>query len=252
MDEKGLADDRDGLEISGTWPSVTVSNDQCEVRVEENAFELEQLGVGVSSTSTTESSEEPGEPTLIRQIKLNGTRQGLDEEIGKDDDEKLYLVGNFSGCYSESRNDSEFADEGIYQGLGTTDIQKKELGILPEAIYMTTKLIEKGAFIESLALSAAVSPIEVPEVPLCPSLSPIFTKQGSMDTLPLTGLHKPRPRSKYSIIIHHGNGSHIRVQCLMEAFQTWRNVVIELRKNNMLGLLLVLNMVSSIRQCDGN
>ena len=198
MSEKGLEDEaKAGLELSGIWPAA-VSNG--EAKIEENTLELEQLDVELSSASMTESSEgETGKTAVIRQIKVNSTRPGSDKEGRKSDDEKLYVVGNFSVCcgYSETMDDREFADEGIYQGLVMTDTQKKELGILPEAIYMTIKLIEKGALIESLALSAAASAIEVAEASPSTNLSPIFDKQD----MNLIGLDNPRPRSKYCIII---------------------------------------------------
>ena len=56
-------------------------------------------------------------------------------------DDKLFLTGNLSNAFhgvhtDPAQDDSEFADEGIYQGLVMTDRQKKNLGILPDSLYM--------------------------------------------------------------------------------------------------------------------
>ena len=157
--------------------------------------QIRSSGVG-SSSSLSESSEGEtvGEPALIRQTSRS--RLGLKRHTN---DDKLYVVGNLD-CSAlrsaDSRNDSEFAEEGIYQGLVMTNREKEELGILPQAIYMTTKLMEKGALIESLSLSTAASAVLVPEMPLPPESPTLFTDNRASAKNTIPNMCPPAPRRK--------------------------------------------------------
>ena len=137
-------------------------------------------------SSSGESSDPGSAPTVVRQENLKKNSRGEMDE----GDKKLYVIGNLGSNHLPSgvkaySSDTEFEDDGIYQGLIMTDTQKKSLGILPESIYMTTNLLEKGDLIESLSTSFSLEvAVEVPEVPLPPHSPSLFTK----DTIPLPKL----------------------------------------------------------------
>ena len=145
------------------------------------------LGEGGGSLSSSEGdSSDPdvsvAGPSLIRQVHSKpgtGARAGMEGGVPDGGDDKLFLTGNLSNPFhgvqtDPAQDDNEFADEGIYQGLVMTDTQKKNLGILPESLYMTTNLLQKSDLIESLCLSLPVVAVEVPEVPLPPNTPSIF------------------------------------------------------------------------------
>ena len=68
------------------------------------------------------------------------------KEVGEGD--KIYVRGNIIQnrpmlsfkSFIHSRSVEELEGDGIYQGLTTTDEQKQQLGIMPEALYMTSAL----------------------------------------------------------------------------------------------------------------
>ena len=151
-----------------------------------------------SSSGGEESSDfgaEAGEPAIIRQVASPKSKKPKPEPV---EDQKIYITGNLVDCNppqsmdlsSTLLTDEEFADEGIYQGLVMTDVEKKNLGILPESLYMTTNLIKMGDLIESMSLSVPAVAVEVPEVPL-PLTSPsLFTR----DTITLTPVADTIPK----------------------------------------------------------
>ncbi len=77
---------------------------------------------------------------------------------------KIYIEGHLSSYLSPaeararsvSQMDelvSSLSEQGIYQGLALTDNDKRELGIMPQSIYMATNLMENfGSEIEQLSL----------------------------------------------------------------------------------------------------
>jgi hypothetical protein len=159
---------------------------------------------GGSSSSSEGDSSDAGKVTIVKQVPLPTlSSRPTAEHHG---DEKLYITGNlmendpsiFFKTGTGTAFSGEFADEGIYQGLIMTDKQKNNIGILPESIYMTTNLLEKGDLIESMSLldtSPAVA-VEVPEVPLPPSSPPIFSKDSVVDTVPKNAPPKPPRRER--------------------------------------------------------
>ena len=163
-----------------------------------------EVAVSESLSSSEGDSSDPGTVTVVRQVSssLLRSKQAAMEGEG---DEKLYITGTlmennpsvfFKTGIGIGCNDG-FANEGIYQGLVMTDKQKKNIGILPESLYMTTNLLEKGALIESMSLldTASAVAVEVPEVPLPPSSPPIFSR-GVGDTMPKAPPPKPPRREK--------------------------------------------------------
>lgn len=172
----------------------------------DNAWSLEPANSAISESfsSSEGDSTDPGTVTIVRQVPSPRLRPNA-EMAG---DEKLYITGNlvencpsvFFKTGSGSLSNGGFADEGIYQGLIMTDKQKKNIGILPESIYMTTNLMEKGALIESMSLldSAPAVAVEIPEVPLPPSSPPIFTGETliATNTIPQAPPPKPPRREK--------------------------------------------------------
>lgn len=142
-------------------PKTSASGmNELSVHVSEDTERLLPLAV-CSTTSESEGtdSEALKEPVLIRQ-ELTETTSDMDKG-----DEKLYLTGDFH-CLgftssvamtdwgnNNNNDDDEFENEGIYQGLVMTDTQKKNFGIMPESIYMTTSLLQKGQLIESISVS---------------------------------------------------------------------------------------------------
>ena len=68
------------------------------------------------------------------------------KEVGEGD--KIYVCGNIIQnrpmlsfkSFIHSRSVEELEGDGIYQGLTTTDEQRQQLGIMPEALYMTSAL----------------------------------------------------------------------------------------------------------------
>lgn len=152
----------------------------------------------LSSSEADSSGPEASvaQPSVVRQV-LSGPRprtgamdNSSSARVVSDggNDEKLFLTGNLMDCHQRvgSPVESEFADEGIYQGLVMTDKQKRHLGILPESLYMTVNLMEKGDLIESMSLSIPATAVEVPEVPLPPDSPSIFGKPepSCLDTTP--------------------------------------------------------------------
>jgi len=141
----------------GTWDSP-----DGQATLKSDPKPVNKAGVGATSSNSSESDEELSrKPTLIRQVKSR-SRWGLRKQEGNDD--KLYVRGSLNCSLLnksiESKTEEEFAEEGIYQGLVMTNKEKEELGILPEAIYMTTKLMQKKDLIESMLLSTAVEPAD--------------------------------------------------------------------------------------------
>lgn len=182
-----------------------------------NAGGVEDAQDSLSSSEGESSGPDAAvaEPNLIRQIipSPKSHRTGMDSKASKKvevdgGDDKLFLTGNLANCSNiraglpsndtSSPVNNEFADEGIYQGLVMTDKQKRNLGILPESLYMTTNLLEKGALIESMSLSIPAVAVEVPEVPLPPNSPSIFTKDTLVvaDTIPRAPPPKPPRREK--------------------------------------------------------
>ncbi len=157
------------------------------------------------SSSGGESSDicaDSGEPAVIRQVHSLKKQSSAPPA----EDQKIFITGNLgdTSCFMQVNpapiTDEEFADEGIYQGLVMTDVQKKDLGILPESLYMTTNLIKRGDLIESMLLSVPAVAVEVPEVPLPPTSPPLFTRDSApvFDTIPKSSppLKPPRRRGK--------------------------------------------------------
>lgn len=160
--------------------------------------------VSESLSSSEGDSSDPGTVTVVKQVSsplLRSKKAAMEEE----GDEKLYITGTlmenspsvFFKTGTASGYNDKFANEGIYQGLVMTDKQKKNIGILPESLYMTTNLLEKGALIESMSLldAAPAVAVEVPEVPLPPSSPPIFPRDIG-DTMPKAPPPKPPKREK--------------------------------------------------------
>lgn len=167
-----------------------------------------------SFSSSEGDSSDPSTVTVVRQVARPKSRPA-DDGGGREvmEDEKLYITGNLVGncpsifCKTSTGpvSNGGFEDEGIYQGLVMTDKQKKNIGILPESIYMTTNLLQKGALIESISLldAAPAVAVEVPEVPLPRSSPPIFARDTVVvaDTMPKASLPKP-PRRQRGIAMH--------------------------------------------------
>ena len=132
-----------------------------------NALELlvhdkkERVPEAISSASDSSLSESEKVFKEIRQ-----TFPSQDEVLGSDDD-KLYITGTLAderpplsfkssirrraGAMSggrsmileekgEEQREESMEEQGIYQGLVMTDEQRRQLGIMPESLYMTTNL----------------------------------------------------------------------------------------------------------------
>lgn len=151
-------------------------------------------------------------PSLASSITGSGQVSGSKMErspVSKQGDEKLFLTGNLMGSQKDgtgsSTKNNQFTEEGIYQGLVMTDKQKKNIGILPESIYMTNNLIEKRDLIESLSLdSIPATAVEVPEVPFPPNSPSIFSKDTLIvtDTIPKIPPPKLPIRGKGKLILN--------------------------------------------------
>ena len=180
------------LEKSGTWE---VQEDK-----EGTLTATSERPGGVGSSSSLSDSE--GEASAV--IRQTGSRVRIGQKNQNEGDDKLYVKGSLNCTQSnlpDSKTDEQFADEGIYQGLVMTNKEKEELGILPEAIYMTTKLIENSELIESLSLStAAASAVQVPEMPLPPNSPSLFKDGGAngKNTLPISSPPQPTASGKKS------------------------------------------------------
>ena len=171
----------------------------------DNGGDLEPLQPS-SFSSSEEDSSGGGADTLTRHSAIKQAR--MDQVVANNPDDKIYIRGTLENCPSsiffktsttKPVTEEEFAEEGIYQGLHMTDKQKKNFGILPESLYMTTNLIKKGALIESISLLDSVGEavaVGVPEVPLPPGSPPIFPKEPFSDspTMPVTPPPPKPPR----------------------------------------------------------
>ena len=201
LDLRQLQQDEEEEEEKEKTADLNMSEETNQVRPETPAMPAQQLekGADSSTSSCSESSDsEAREPTIIRQV--SSKKQGkvpMDGSAvsGEEDDNKLYITGNlvdndpplsFKSSTGSRGGDSKLIDEGIYQGLVMTDRQKKNLGILPESLYMTTDLIQRGDILESVSLALATA-VEVPEVPLASDADPVLQEKLIMPTYP------PRP-----------------------------------------------------------
>ena len=90
---------------------------------------------------------------LVRQSQIHGSNQD-------EDDGKIYVRGNIVHSQpmlsfkSRGRvlSREELEEEGIYQGLTTTDEQKQQIGIMPESIYMTVNLETSRDALENMSM----------------------------------------------------------------------------------------------------
>ena len=170
---------------------------------------MNKAGVGTASSPSSESDEGlTRKPTFIRQMKSR-SRWGQKKQENSDD--KLYVVGSLDCALlkSDSKTEEEFAEEGIYQGLVMTNKEREELGILPEAIYMTTKLMQKKDLIESMLLSTAAAPTgQVQEVP---SKTPSFKGKDKHQSAPKKSLTPPEISKKTGTSSSTGSGSQSKI-----------------------------------------
>ena len=158
----------DNFPLPPTAESASQNPDE-EIVGYAKAYELldhdqrEALVPEASSSASDDSSLSDSEK-VFKEIRQKFPSQG---EPSTEDDDKLFIIGTLEDdrpplsfkSKVRSRSDAEgttmskederkkeslgaelLEEQGIYQGLVMTDEQRRQLGILPESIYMTTNL----------------------------------------------------------------------------------------------------------------
>ena len=124
-----------------------------------------QNGDGEMNGDSFDSDEEEGEGEVKEgEVKKKSNRfSKIQQSHSKNlegSDGKIYVEGSIVPLQPmlsfksrvRARSREELEQEGIYQGLTTTDEQKQRIGIMPESIYMTTNLETSRAVLENMSM----------------------------------------------------------------------------------------------------
>ena len=110
----------------------------------------------LSEEETDISKEGKGGEKRKSFVRVRQSFQDKQQENGNDD-MKIYVEGNIMQArpmlsFKTRQTSVEMEQEGIYQGLVSTDEQKQQLGILPTSIYMTVTLEQRQQEMEDLGM----------------------------------------------------------------------------------------------------
>ena len=107
-------------------------------------------------TDVSKEGKGKGGEKRKRFVRVRQSFQDKQQESGNDD-MKIYVEGNIMQArpmlsFKTRQTSVEMEQEGIYQGLVSTDEQKQQLGILPTSIYMTVTLEQRQQEMEDLGM----------------------------------------------------------------------------------------------------
>ena len=166
----GAAGDRDAAAYSYTRVHGAAS------RVVPANSPIYEYGVAVGFSAAAAASLSSSEEDSDFDVRRIPTRIRSTEGKQKMRQDKLIVQGTIGGpgktwtggiqpqpsAYLEARR-VYMEKQGIYQGLADVESVRKEIGIMPESMAMTTNLEESMQILESLS-----GPVIVPETPLPP------------------------------------------------------------------------------------
>ena len=128
---------------------------------EEDEEEEEEDGEG-------EGGEEEGGGKRMSQRRKMQVRQSHTKENGEklEGSDKIYVEGSIFQLKPmisfksrlRSRSKAQLEEDGIYQGLVMVDEQKRQIGIMPESIYMTTMLERCRDELENMSMEINEEP----------------------------------------------------------------------------------------------
>ena len=129
--------------------------------------EISDLSIHTLRSATAEATDPLSEEEADgdKEVKEKGGEKGKRilrvrqsfQDKHADNDMKIYVEGNIVQAqpmlsFKTRQRSVEMEQEGIYQGLVSTDEQKQQLGILPTSIYMTVTLEQRQQEMEDLSM----------------------------------------------------------------------------------------------------